>query len=173
MFHRVASKAPVAGVAIAFLLSVAGARVFSVLFPRVHWAPGGVHIHHYVYGIFILSIAGYLALVLRNDGARPWIALLYGLGIGLTFDEFGMWLNPPFVRGVRWNTNGITLVIIGLVVALVLIPFRNRLQVSPSNSLGRFVEESGGKNNADSDIYAEDFRSGGGSDAAHIDAAGV
>jgi tetrahydromethanopterin S-methyltransferase subunit E len=173
MFHRVASKAPPAGIAIAFLLSVAGARFFSLLFPRVHWEPAGVHIHHYVYGIFILTVAGYLALVLRNDGARPWIALLYGLGVGLTFDEFGMWLNPPFVRGVRWNTNGITLVVVGLVVSLVLIPFRNRLRVSPSNSLGRFVEEAGGKNNADSVIYTEDFRAGGGSRSAHLDAAGV
>jgi hypothetical protein len=50
-----------------------------------------------------------------------WIALLYGLGVGLTFDEFGMWLNPPFVRGVRWNTNGIALVL--MVLALIgLLP---------------------------------------------------
>lgn len=149
MFHRVASKAPPAGIALAFLLSVAGARIFSLFFPRIHWEPvPGMHVHHYVYGIFILVIAGYLALILRNEGARPWIALLYGLGVGLTFDEFGMWLNPPFVRGVRWNTNGITIVIVGLLVAGLLLPFRNGLHLSASNSLGTFADQAGGENDA-------------------------
>jgi hypothetical protein len=174
MFHRVASKAPPAGIAAAFLLSVAGARLFSMFFPRVHWEPvPGMHIHHYVYGIFILVIAGYLALVLRRDGARPWIALLYGLGVGLTFDEFGMWLNPPFVRGVRWNTNGITIVVIAFLVAGILIPFKNRLHPVPSNSLGRFVDQSGGKNDANPIFNAEDVGTGDGSHSARIDAAGL
>ena len=39
-------------VALAVALTVAGARVFSLFFPRVHWEPvAGIHIHHYVYGI--------------------------------------------------------------------------------------------------------------------------
>ena len=124
MFRRLKSKAPAAGVAAALILTVAGARLFSVLFPRVHWEPiPGMHIHHYVYGIFILTAAGYLALTFKSDRATKWIALLYGLGIGLTFDEFGMWINPPFVRGVRWNTNGLTIVIVALVLVGLLLPF--------------------------------------------------
>ena len=104
-----------ARVAAAFVLTVAIARLFSVSFPRVHWEPvPGMHIHHYVYGIFILTVAGYLALVFKSPRASMWIALLYALGAGLTFDEFGMWLNPPFVRGVRWNTNGIAFVLMAL-----------------------------------------------------------
>ena len=104
----------------AFALTVAGARVVSLLFPRFHWEPfPGVHIHHYVYGIFILTAAGYLALIFKGPRATAWIALLYGLGVGLTFDEFGMWVNPPFVRGVRWNTNG--LAIVAVVIAAVTI----------------------------------------------------
>ncbi|PYR87410.1 MAG: hypothetical protein DMG19_10655 [Acidobacteria bacterium] len=66
-----------------------------------------------------------------------WIALLYGLGVGLTFDEFGMWLNPPFQRGVRWSTNGLTIVIVALVMA-VLAPIIYRPQrqaTSPSHPL--------------------------------------
>jgi hypothetical protein len=174
MFHRLASKAPAAGIAAAFLLTVAGARLFSKYYPRVHWEPvPGMHIHHYVYGIFILVIAGYLALALRGDGARSWIALLYGLGVGLTFDEFGMWLNPPFVRGVRGNTNGITIVVIALLVAGILIPLRNRLNPAPSNPLGRFVDQSGGKNDANSILTAEDVGTGDGSLSARIDAAGL
>lgn len=105
----------------AFGLTVAGARAFSIVLPRVHWEPvPGVHVHHYVYGIFILAIAGYLALIFKGNRATTWIALLYGLGIGLTFDEFGMWMNPPFVRGVRWNTNGLTIVLFALAFAGLL-----------------------------------------------------
>ena len=80
-----------------------------------------MHIHHYVYGIFILAAAGYLALIFKSEGATPWIALLYGLGIGLTFDEYGLWLNPPFVRGVRWNTGGLMIVFLSL-ACLGLMP---------------------------------------------------
>jgi hypothetical protein len=113
---------PAAGIALAFLLTVAAARLFSMVLPRVHWEPvAGMHVHHYVYGIFILAAAGYLALIFKGPRATNWIALLYGLGIGLTFDEFGMWVNPPFVRGVRWNTSGLIVVVSGLAL-LGLLP---------------------------------------------------
>src|SRR5437763_15765838 len=100
MIRFLLSNLPAAAISCAFVLTVISARVFSLFFPRVHWEPvPGLHVHHYVYGIFLITIAGYLALLFRGDRARPWIALLYGLGVGLTFDEFGMWLNPPLVRG--------------------------------------------------------------------------
>src|SRR5262245_56293504 len=118
MFHSWKLNAPTVGIAVAFGMTVAAARVFSMIMPPVHWEPVHVvHVHHYVYGIFILAIAGYLALIFRGNRATTWIALLYGLGIGLTFDEFGMWMNPPFVRGVRWNTNGLTIVLFALAFA--------------------------------------------------------
>ena len=128
------SKGPAVGVAAAFILTAAGARLFSLVLPWVHWEPiPGLHIHHYVYGIFILTAAGYLALVFKGDRATLWIALLYGLGVGLTFDEFGMWLNPPFQRGVRWSTNGLTIVIVALVMA-ALAPVIGRSRQSTSES---------------------------------------
>ena len=91
-----------------------------------------MHIHHYVYGIFILTIAGYLALIFKSQGATSWIALLFGFGVGLTFDEFGMWLNPPFQRGARWSMNGLEFVIIALVL-LGLIPVIFRRQQPVEN----------------------------------------
>src|SRR5262245_29878196 len=128
------SKGPAVGVAAAFILTAAGARLFSLVLPWVHWEPvSGLHIHHYVYGIFILTAAGYLALIFKGDRATMWIALLYGLGVGLTFDEFGMWVNPPFVRGVRWNTNGLTIVILALTAA-GLLPILGRRRPSPEPS---------------------------------------
>jgi len=126
-------RAPAAGIAIAFVLTVIGARLFSLVLPRVHWEPvPGMHIHHYVYGIFILTIAGYLALIFKSQGATSWIALLFGFGVGLTFDEFGMWLNPQFQRGARWSMNGLEFVIIALVL-LGLIPVIFRRQQPVEN----------------------------------------
>ncbi len=123
------STTPALSVAGAFVLTVIVARLFSYRFPRIHWEPiAGVHIHHYVYGIFILTAAGYLALVFKGPRASWWITLLYGLGVGLTFDEFGMWLNPPLARGVRWNSDGLTIVIAAVIVG-GLIPFLLRQRV--------------------------------------------
>src|SRR5262245_1585398 len=113
-------------------MTIAGARLFSLFFPRVHWEPvDGFHIHHYVYGIFILTAAGYLALIFKSPRATRWIAVLYGLGVGLTFDEFGMWLNPPFVRGVRWNTGGIGFVVVALVIAGLIPALRRTALIRP------------------------------------------
>jgi hypothetical protein len=117
------SKQLASRIAAAFVVTVATARLFSLALPRFHWEPiPGMHIHHYVYGIFILTAAGYLALIFKGPRATMWIGFLYGLGVGLTFDEFGMWLDPPFVRGVRWNTDGLLIIIMTLAGAGLLIP---------------------------------------------------
>jgi hypothetical protein len=135
------SKPPAAGIAAAFILTAIGARLFSLVLPWFHWEPvPGMHIHHYVYGIFILTIAGYLALIFKGDRATMWIGLLYGLGVGLTFDEFAMWLNPPFQRGVRWNTIGLEIVIIGLAVLGLVPVFRRR---RPTEASRAALEETG------------------------------
>jgi hypothetical protein len=121
MSRQLESRSSSVLVVAALVLTLLGARVFSILLPRVHWEPvPGMHIHHYVYGIFMLAAAGYLALIFRGDRARLWIALLYGLGLGLTFDEFGMWIDPPFVRGVRWNTTGLTISLLACALAGLL-----------------------------------------------------
>ena len=132
------SKIPAAGIAVAFILTAVGARLFSLALPQVHWEPvPGMHIHHYVYGIFILAIAGYLAMIFKGDRATSWIALLYGFGIGLTFDEFGMWFNPPFQRGTRWNTSGLGFVIIALaLVGLIPLIFRRQRQIPLEENRG-------------------------------------
>lgn len=52
----------------------------------------GYHIHHLNYGIFILAITGLLSLFFLNTKNRLKMGVLYGIGLALTFDEFGMWL---------------------------------------------------------------------------------
>ena len=131
MLRQLTSKAPAAGIAVAFALTVLSARIVSWFNPGFHFNMYGIHIHHYVYGIFILAIAGYLALIFRSDRVRPWLAMLYGLGVGFTFDEFGMWSNPVLQRG-RWDRTGITIIVVALLMVGVLLP---RLARKPPNRL--------------------------------------
>jgi len=58
------------------------------LFLSVHSA----HVHHFTYGIIILAVAGYLALVAPGR-VKHWVEWLYGVGLALAFDEFGTWLH--------------------------------------------------------------------------------
>lgn len=51
------------------------------------------HIHHLNYGILFLAISGFLSFYFFNSKWRKKIIFLYGFGLGLTFDEFGMWLH--------------------------------------------------------------------------------
>ncbi len=52
----------------------------------------GVHIHHLNFGIFILVIVGFLSLYDIEAEIHRRLAVLYGIGLGLTFDEFALWL---------------------------------------------------------------------------------
>jgi hypothetical protein len=100
------------------VITVAFARTLSLYWPRFHAdIYPGLRLHHYVYGIFLLAISGYLALLFKGPRATAWISLLYGLGLGLTFDEFGFWVNINATRGARWNSNGLLLIAIPLITA--------------------------------------------------------
>ena len=66
--------------------------------------PGGMHIHHLVFGIVAMMIAGFLEFVLRAPS--PWyevLAGLFGVGMGLTLDEFALWL---YLEDVYWSEEG-------------------------------------------------------------------
>jgi hypothetical protein len=77
---------------------------------QVSWWPGnvetkgGTHIHHLVWGILLLLVFGYLGLALDPDS--PWrevVAVFFGIGMGLTMDEFALWLN---LQDVYWQEKG-------------------------------------------------------------------
>jgi hypothetical protein len=60
----------------------------------------GTHIHHLVWGILILLVVGFCWLVEVGTGAKSsslfasrLMSFLYGVGAGLTLDEFSLWLN--------------------------------------------------------------------------------
>jgi hypothetical protein len=105
-------------ITIAFLLTFIGARVFSHFWPDIYIPWAGIHVHHFAYGFFILAIAGYLALVFSGPRAKYWISLLHGFGLGLAFDEFGIWLHLKDDDPARWGYDGF--VIIAGIIFLLL-----------------------------------------------------
>jgi hypothetical protein len=78
--------------------------------PKVTWWPGsvetkgGLHIHHLVWGICAVLLTGFLGFALQPGS--PWIeilAALFGIGTGLTLDEFALWLR---LEDVYWADEG-------------------------------------------------------------------
>jgi len=99
-------------VLIGFLLSFAFIRMSTRLMrsPRVPWWPGsivsdsGVHLHHLVFGIVTMMIAG--AGGFAAFGNSPWTeicAFAFGIGAGLTIDEFALWV---YLDDVYWAKEG-------------------------------------------------------------------
>jgi hypothetical protein len=77
---------------------------------QVSWWPGnvqtksGTHVHHLVWGILLLLATGYVGLA--TDVESPWLELVaigFGIGMGLTLDEFALWLN---LEDVYWQEKG-------------------------------------------------------------------
>src|SRR3954447_12017979 len=95
---------------VAFLLSFGFIRTSAhMIRAQVSWWPGnvsvdGTHIHHLVWGILLLLVCGYIGVAIHPGD--PWgeiVAVLFGIGTGLTLDEFALWLN---LKDVYWSKQG-------------------------------------------------------------------
>ena len=65
---------------------------------------GGVHIHHTVIGIFLMLGSGVAMIATTPVGdALNAAAVVFGIGVSLTFDEFALWLN---LKDVYWQQQG-------------------------------------------------------------------
>ena len=110
-------------VLLSLLVTFVLARLLSILMmlhrmPDIFLHVRETHVHHLNYGIFLLAGVG--AYLLFSPGpAAPAAAVLYGIGLGLTFDEFGMWLH---LNGEYWQRASFDAVII-LAAALGLAGF--------------------------------------------------
>lgn len=86
---------------------------------------GGVHVHHQVYGIFLMIGAGTLELNYRPDS--PWVEILavaFGAGAALTLDEFALWLRLDDVYWAKEGRKSVDAVMMAAVVgALLLVGF--------------------------------------------------
>lgn len=84
---------------LSFLFTFMAARVMVYLImarkvPTMYAHMGHTHIHHLNYGIFLLTFVGAVLIFAQPAGWKLSLTtILYGIGLGLTFDEFGMWLH--------------------------------------------------------------------------------
>jgi hypothetical protein len=84
--------------------------------------PGGLHIHHAVFGIVGMVVAGILEFAAQP--ASPWLELLafiFGCGAALTLDEFALVLH---LEDVYWTGEGrksIDAVILGVTFITLLL----------------------------------------------------
>lgn len=102
-------------VLISFLLTFIIARIYvlsatSGIFEDPYIYVRGYHIHHLNYGIFIMAVSGFWALVFQEQSKRLAIGTLYGIGLGLTFDEFGMWLRLDDYYWTRMSYDAVVII---------------------------------------------------------------
>lgn len=78
--------------------------------PRVPWWPGsvvsesGLHLHHLVFGITMMMVAGVISFSLLASGWWYEVcAFVFGVGMGLTIDEFALWI---YLDDVYWSREG-------------------------------------------------------------------
>lgn len=112
-------------VLVGFAPTLALARIIVHLTPGLFLSVNGAHVHHFTYGIFILALAGYLALVAPGR-AKHWVATLYGIGLALAFDEFGMWLHLTNDYNLDISQDALTVILIFLLVVVYLFDFARR-----------------------------------------------
>jgi hypothetical protein len=112
----------------AFLVSFGFIRTSAhMIRAQVSWWPGnvsvgGTHIHHLVWGILLLLICGYLGVAIHpGDPWRDIIAVGFGIGTGLTLDEFALWLNLKDVYWAKQGRRSIDAVVIATALSGILL----------------------------------------------------
>jgi len=103
---------------VSFVASFAIARIFTTISRNVVLRVGGFHIHHFLYGIILLAVGGWLGISYNEERITRLAAVLYGAGGGLIMDEAGLLLT----FGNYWTEITYTIVVIflGFVFAVIL-----------------------------------------------------
>lgn len=77
---------------------------------EVSWWPGniesesGLHVHHLVFGIITMMVAGTVGFAAFGHSPLTEIcAFFFGIGVGLTIDEFALWV---YLEDVYWAEEG-------------------------------------------------------------------
>lgn len=123
-----------------FILTFALSRacvflIMSKAMPNFYFFLGKTHVHHLNYGIFLLSaICGYSVFRRPAGRAAEVTALLYGVAMGLTFDEFGMWLH---LGGGYWQRASVDAVIV-VAAVFAMIAFAPSLRKFETEHIWEF-----------------------------------
>src|SRR5918997_7187035 len=110
---------------VAFLFIRTSARLMRS--PKVPWWPGsvqtggGLHVHHLVFGIVLMLLSGF---VLALQPGSPWFELTaaaFGIGAGLTLDEYALWLHLEDVYWAEAGRRSVDAVIVAAIVGGLLL----------------------------------------------------
>ncbi len=99
------------------LMRISTAGIRSGWWPTGDIRLGGRHIHHFVPGILIAFFAGGAGLITQNAKLEQALAVPFGAGIGVTFDEAALLLD---LRDVYWTREGILSVQLSLGLTAIL-----------------------------------------------------
>ena len=104
---------------------------------QVSWWPGnvsvgGTHVHHLVWGLCAMMFFGYIGVVVQPDS--PWqelVSVFFAIGMGLTLDEFALWLE---LKDVYWETDGRksvdAMIVAGCFTGIALVGFSAWVEVA-------------------------------------------
>ena len=68
------------------------ARLFAAQNPNIVVVQGGIHFHHFWYGLGMITLAGWLGIAFNRPRLVRTYAIVFGLGAGLIADEIGLLL---------------------------------------------------------------------------------
>jgi len=103
---------------ISFALSFMAARIFTYFYPSVVLVSGGVHIHHFWFGVILLAVGGWLGISYSQKEIDRIAALIYGVGGGLIADEVGLLLTfGNYYSELTWT---FMVILLSFIFALVL-----------------------------------------------------
>ncbi len=77
---------------LAFTAGFFGARAFHTFFPQTEVFIAGIHFHHFWYGLFMMTLAGWLGIAYNGERRNRVYAVVFGLGLGFVGDEIGLLL---------------------------------------------------------------------------------
>jgi len=77
---------------LSFIASFLAARAFATLNPTTVVVTGGIHFHHFWYGLAMVAAAGWLGIASNHPAWRRVYAVVFGFGGGLIGDEVGLLL---------------------------------------------------------------------------------
>jgi hypothetical protein len=77
---------------LSFTIAFFAARVFTTINPDTVVVSGGIHFHHFWYGLAMVVTAGWLGIASNHPAWRRVYAVVFGFGGGLIGDEVGLLL---------------------------------------------------------------------------------
>src|SRR5271157_2826006 len=112
---------------LSFVVSFLIARLFATLNPSIVVAAGGIHFHHFWYGLILMVAAGALGILHSEPRWRRLYAIVFGIGGGIAGDEVGLLLTFGNYNSILTLYFFVLVVSCG-VLAMLLSRFRKELE---------------------------------------------